>query len=136
MTESAYLSHRVTVDDPLGSAGLLSQEQRDGLLLALWLLVARASRSPAEPPLTVTSACRERTDESDPEAGFDMSIDVFGVARDVSTPRRGTLSVVSENTMWSTGADGFRIDIACRVDPERQRRHPGGRVEPLDPRGS
>ena len=43
VTESAYLSHRVTVDDPFGSAGLLSQEQRDGLLLALWLLVGGAS---------------------------------------------------------------------------------------------
>ncbi len=54
VTESAYLSHRVTVDDPLGSAGLLSQEQRDGLLLALWLLVSE----PSEVGRTTTRGAR------------------------------------------------------------------------------
>ena len=54
ITESAYLSEQVTVDDPSGSAGLLSQSQRDGLLLALWLIVAeqpkRAGAAGARPP--------------------------------------------------------------------------------------
>ena len=86
VTESAYLSHRVTVGDPLGSAGLLSQEQRDGLLLALWLLVAEHPKS-AGPPLTVHVSCRERADESDPEAGFDMSDRRVGSGTTTCGPR-------------------------------------------------
>ena len=116
VTESAYLSHRVTVGDPLGSAGLLTQEQRDGLLLALWLLVAEHAK-PAGPPLTVHVSCRERTDESDPEAGFDMSIDVSGVARRRVDPATwDAIGSVGEHNVV-TGVDGFRIDIACRVTP-------------------
>ena len=116
VTESEYLSHRVTVGDQLGSAGLLSQEQRDGLLLALWLLVAEHPKS-AGPPLTVHVSCRERTDESDPEAGFDMSIDVSGVARRRVDPATwDAIGSVGEHNVV-TGADGFRIDIACRVTP-------------------
>ena len=100
MTESAYLSHRVMLDDPLGSAGLLSQEQRDGLLLALWLLVAEPPKG-AGPPLRCTSRAASGPTNPIRIAGFD--IDDRRVRRRTtpsSTPRRGTLSVVSEATTW------------------------------------
>jgi hypothetical protein len=126
VTESAYLSNRVMVDDPLGSAGLLSQEQRDGLLLALWLLVAEPPKG-SGPPLQVHVACRERADESDPDAGFDMMIDVSGVARRRVDPATWDAigSVGIHNVV--TGADGFRIDIACRVMPNTHAGSPSAR---------
>ena len=118
VTESAYLSHRVTVDDQLGSAGLLVARssataccsrsgssspsiRSGGPAPDRARLVPRAHPSRdriPKPDSTCPSTCREWRD-------------------DVWTPRRGTLSVVSENTMSVTGADGFRIDIACRVTP-------------------
>lgn len=126
VTESAYLSHRVTVDDPLGSAGLLSQEQRDGLLLALWLFVAEPQKG-AGPALRVHVTCRERSDESDPDAGFDMLIDVSGVARRRVDP--ATWDAISSVGIHNvvTGADGFRIDIACRVMPSIHAGSPSAR---------
>ena len=126
VTESAYLSHRVTVDDPLGSAGLLSQEQRDGLLLALWLFVAEPQKG-AGPTLGVHVTCRERSDESDPDAGFDMLIDVSGVARRRVDP--ATWDAISSVGIHNvvTGADGFRIDIACRVAPSIHAGSPSAR---------
>jgi hypothetical protein len=115
--ESAYLNDRVTVDDPTGCAGLLSQGQRDGLLLALWLLVAARQKSTAQ-PMTVHVRCRETGDV--PEAGlasFDMSVEVAGVQRRRVDP-------ATWDAIGSVGvhevvprAEGFRIDIACKVDP-------------------
>lgn len=116
VTESAYLSDRVTVEDPTGSAGLLSQSQRDGLLLALWLLVAEHPKG-SGPPLGVQVSCREASDDNLAEPGFEMSIDVSGVSRRRVDP--GTWDAIGSVGAHDvvTGADGFRIDITCRVQP-------------------
>jgi hypothetical protein len=116
VTESAYLSDRVTVDDPTGSAGLLSQSQRDGLLLALWLLVAEHPKG-SGPTLGVHVSCREASDETLAEPGFEMSVDVSGVSRRRVDP--GTWDAIGSVGAHDvvTGADGFRIDITCRVQP-------------------
>ena len=117
VTESALLSERVTVDDPTGCAGLLSQAKRDGLLLALWLLVAQRPKSTAQ-PLSVHVRCRETTDvtESGP-TGVDLSILVSGVPRRRVDP--ATWDAIGSVGVHDVvpGADGFRIDIACRIDP-------------------
>ena len=115
--ESAYLNDRVTVDDPTGCAGLLSQGQRDGLLLALWLLVAARQKSTAQ-PMTVHVRCRETGDV--PEAGlasFDMSVEVAGIQRRRVDP--ATWDAIGSVGVHEVvpGAEGFRIDIVCRVDP-------------------
>ncbi|HEX6366852.1 MAG TPA: hypothetical protein VF000_11975 [Agromyces sp.] len=118
VTESAYLSDRVTVEDPAGCAGLLSQEQRDGLLLALWLLVAAERTKRSLGPRSVTVECRETMDEFEGEVtGFDMSIEVFGLPRRRVDP--ATWDAIGSVGVHDvvTGADNFRIDIACRVDP-------------------
>lgn len=116
VTESAYLSDRVTVDDPSGAAGLLSKVQRDGLLLALWLLVGERPKSAAS-PFAVLVTCRESVIGT--EAGtprLKVSIDVQGVARRRVDPATwealgsvGTYEVIA-------GAEGFRIDVDCRVE--------------------
>ena len=58
--ESAYLSNRVVLDDPEGAAGLLSQQQRDGLLLALWLLVGERRKGPSEADRRQAAESRDR----------------------------------------------------------------------------
>jgi len=131
VTESAYLSDRVTVDDSAGSAGLLSQAQRDGLLLALWLLVADPPKA-SGPPLHVHVTCRETSDESAADAAFDMSIDVSGVSRRRADP--GTWDAIGSvgDHEVETGADGFRIDITCRVHPNTHVGSPPARGGPHD----
>ena len=126
VTESAYLSDHVTVVDPTGSAGLLSQSQRDGLLLALWLLVAEHPKG-SGPPLGVQVTCREASDDTLAEPAFAMSIDVSGVSRRRVDP--GTwdaIGSVGEHNVIA-GADGFRIDITCRVQPNPHAGSPSAR---------
>ncbi len=126
VTESEYLSDRVTVDDPSGSAGLLSQSQRDGLLLALWLLAAEHPKG-SGPALEVHLTCREASDDTVAEPAFQMSVDVSGVSRRRVDP--GTwdaIGSVGEHNVI-TGADGFRIDITCRVRPSAQAGSPSAR---------
>ena len=117
VTESAFLNDRVTVDDPTGCAGLLSQVQRDGLLLALWLLVAQRPKSTAQ-PVTVDVRCRETAEIGDSgPIGFDLSILVSGVPRRRVDP--ATWDAIGSVGVHDVvpGAEGFRIDIACRVEP-------------------
>ncbi|RXZ67193.1 hypothetical protein [Agromyces albus] len=116
VTESAYLSDRVTVDDPSGVAGLLSKTQRDGLLLALWLLVGERPKG-ATSPFAVLVACRESAIGS--EAGaplLTIAIDVKGVARRRVDP--ATWDALGSLGRYEVivGAEGFRIDIACSVE--------------------
>lgn len=114
VAESAYLNGQVTVDDPVGSAGLLAQSQRDGLLLALWLLVAEHPKG-ANAPVRVHLACRESADDASPDVAFDLSIDVSGVARRRVDPATwDAISSVGEHNVV-TRTDGFTVDVSCRV---------------------
>lgn len=133
VTESAYLSNRVTVDDPAGLAGLLDQSQRDGLLLALWFLVGEQSKGTAELAAQVT--CREPADASAPETpDLLLSIEVRGLARRRVDPATwDVLDSVGTHEV-EAASDTFRIDIDCRVDPNapagvpvvRRAAHPRG----------
>ncbi|MEV1129802.1 hypothetical protein [Agromyces sp. NPDC049794] len=117
VTESAYLSDRVTVDDPNGCAGLLSQSQRDGLLLALWLLVADRPKKPTQ-PMSAIVRCRETGDRADGDPnGFAMAIEIAGVSRRRVDPSAwDAIGSVGIHEVVP-GAEGFRVDIACRVAP-------------------
>jgi hypothetical protein len=128
VAESKYLSGRVSVDDPTGLAGPLSPMQREGLLLALWLLVADPAK-PSAAPASVGIVCREHVDEHDdptmhdfdagPEATtMDIAIDVEGVThRRVDPATWEAVANVGVHQVIPTAA-GFRIEIICRVEPE------------------
>lgn len=128
VTESAYLSERVSVEDPSGSAGLLSQTQRDGLLLALWLLVARHSKRSGA-PVSVQVAVRDSSDAERTDAlAFDLTIQVSGLARRrVDSGTWDALDSVGDHTVM-TVADGFRIDVTCAVDPSAHAGSPAARA--------
>ncbi|MGI9823203.1 hypothetical protein [Agromyces sp. Marseille-Q5079] len=128
VAESKYLSGRVVVDDPTGLAGPLSPAQREGLLLALWLLIADPAK-PSAVPASVGIVCREHDDEHDEpsvhdlEAGpdattVDITIDVDGVTHRRVDP--ATWEAVANVGMHQLipNATGFRIEIICRVEPE------------------
>ncbi|MDQ0895487.1 hypothetical protein [Agromyces ramosus] len=135
VTESAYLSDRVTVDDPSGLAGLLSQEQRDGLLFALWLLSGTHQKRGAT-PLLVGVTCREADHGHDADpSSFTLSIEVAGVARRHVDPATwDAVGSVGRHDV-TAGTDSFRIDIDCRVDPTTPVNAPAARAA-ARPRGS
>ena len=115
VSESEFLAPSVTIDDPSSLAGLLGAEQRDALLLALWLLVSDSDRwgatvhlvfGPAHPPrvgqyrrvrfpivLETTGVPRRRVDSA--------AWDAMGtVGAHIDTVREGSL----------------RVEIDCNVD--------------------
>ncbi|WP_136708650.1 hypothetical protein [Agromyces sp. H66] len=128
VTESAYLSDRVSVDDPNGCAGLLSQSQRDGLLLALWVLTADHPKKSAQ-PMSAVVRCRRIADHGEVEPdGFAMSIEVSGVPRRRVDPSAwDAIGSVGVHEVVP-GAEGFRVDIACRVDPNAAAGSPSARA--------
>jgi hypothetical protein len=66
----------------------------------------------------VNIECRETMDEFEGEVtGFDMSIEILGLPRrKVDAATWDAIGSVGVHDVV-TGADNFRIDIACRVDP-------------------
>lgn len=125
VTESAYLSRRVTVDDPNGLAGLLAPPQRDGLLLAVWLIAGQRRRKASEPPLEVRVVCRDGDagpDEDDlPPRGDSgrvvIRFEVEGVtARKVDAATWEALDTVGAHDI-AQRPDGFRVDVDCRIEP-------------------
>ncbi|WP_350347184.1 hypothetical protein ABIQ69_11140 [Agromyces sp. G08B096] len=113
VAESAYLSGRVEVDDPGGLAGKLSAGQREGLLFALWLLVAeRPRRQSASARVSVASLDEEFDDDAD----LRIRIDVSGVSpRHVDPAAWDAVGSVGAHHIV-TSADRFRIDVSCRTD--------------------
>ncbi|MBM7504248.1 hypothetical protein ACFPER_12225 [Agromyces aurantiacus] len=125
VTESAYLSRRVTVDDPNGLAGLLSPSQRDGLLLAVWLIAGQRRRTSTEPPLEVRVTCRdaEADDVEEPPrtladaARVAIRFEVSGIpARKVDAATWESLDSVGGHEV-ALEPDGFRVDVDCRIEP-------------------
>ncbi|PPF83357.1 hypothetical protein C5B96_08300 [Subtercola sp. Z020] len=79
--DSEVLRPTVTLDDPAGLAGYLEPEQREGLLTAIWLIAASASRQ--QPVIAITVG-----DVVDPDQGgrtdmmvFPMEISIQGIPR-------------------------------------------------------
>ena len=132
--ESAYLSNRVVVDDPEGAAGLLSQQQRDGLLLALWLLVGERRKGPAK-PIAVALRTPPSDDDHAPSPVVDIDIEVFGVVlRRLDRATWEAVASVGRHDLV-TGAESFHIEIECRANTTSSASATGARSA-SNPRGS
>lgn len=115
VAESAYLSGRVRVDDPLGYAARLSPAQREGLLLALWHVVGDNPRRVAASAVVRIDLSDDFDDDRDVDLG--IVIDASGIsARHVDHAMWDAVGTVGSNTT-TTRRDGFRIDIDCQTDP-------------------
>lgn len=81
VNESEYLDDAVTIEDPAGLAGLLSPNQRDSLLLAIWLFVGQRARS--APPLRVEFGPVQRRQRTSTTYAINIPVvlTVPGVAR-------------------------------------------------------
>lgn len=90
ITESALLGPSVTLSDPDGLAGVLTRDQRDGLLTAVWLLISDPVRQGAVQTRSLQlSVERPRAAETgDPNAGvrIPIVISATGVPRNRVDP--------------------------------------------------
>ncbi len=113
--ESAYLSNRVVLDDPEGAAGLLSQQQRDGLLLALWLLVGERRKGPTK-PISVKLRNPGTDEDHTTSPLIDIEIEVFGVVlRRLDPATWEAVGSVGRHDLVAE-AESFRIEIECRAN--------------------
>lgn len=115
VAESEFLAPSVTIDDPSSLAGMLNPDQRDALLLVIWLLVSDADRwgatvhlifGPARPP--VVGAYRT--------VQFPIVLETTGVPRRrVDAAAWEALRVVGPHI--DTVRDGsLRVEIECSAE--------------------
>lgn len=113
VTESEFLAPSVTVTDPSGLAGLLSPQQRDALLLTIWLLSGDASRTVSLTlgPIVVAPGIRP-----DRTIRFPIELSTTGVPRRKVDPE--TWQAIREvgPHIDSNRGGSIRVEIDCRVD--------------------
>lgn len=114
VTESTHLGKSVTLMDTGSLAGLLVRQQRDGLLEALWLLVADSAKQPT--PAEIVLGPVQTTGETPGRTvTFPIVITVPGVERQKVDPP--TWAAIGRVGLFSVStADGpLVIDIQCVV---------------------
>ncbi|WP_394551321.1 hypothetical protein ACDF64_11260 [Agromyces sp. MMS24-JH15] len=129
ITESAYLSGRVRVDDSGGFAGQLSQSQREGLLLTLWLIVGdNPRRSTATAVVRIQLADADADD--DRPADLTVVIEAAGILpRHVDPAMRDAVAAIGTSEL-TTRAGGFRMVITCGDEPRPSQHHaPSGALK-------
>ncbi|QEO13471.1 hypothetical protein FLP10_02865 [Agromyces intestinalis] len=118
VTESAYLSGHVTVDDPTGLAAQLTPAQREGLLLVLWMLVGSRPRRATARALVRISA-DDDDDELRPEQ-LRVAVSVSDVQpRHLDPAIWDAVGTVGAHRTFAT-ADGFGIEIDGRLEPHHR----------------
>jgi hypothetical protein len=120
VSESTFLGPVVTVTDPAGLAGLLSPQQRDGLLSAVWLLISdpvRQGQSQAQSlQLTISRSDRSTPNEPRARISIPITISATGVPRSRVDPAAWqAIRRVGRYAESSTGS-ALRIKIDCVVD--------------------
>jgi len=116
ITESEFLGPSVTLIDPAGLAGLLAPEQRDALLLTIWLLVGDAARPAASVSLTIGPIAVTHGTTAHRKVRFPIELTTTGVPRrDVDPETWQAIRAVGPHV--DSNRDGsLRVDIECSVD--------------------
>ncbi|CAN5329998.1 hypothetical protein BH10ACT7_BH10ACT7_32400 [soil metagenome] len=118
ITESDLLGKSVTLTDKSSLAGLLSPQQRDGLLSTAWLLVSDAGKKVAT--TTVQLSVGPATDSVETPDGRKITIPIVitttGVPRNRVDP--STWEAIRKVGQYSdsTQNSSLRVDIECLVD--------------------
>jgi hypothetical protein len=116
LTESEFLGPAVNLDDPSGLAGQLSPEQRDALLLAIWLLISDTEG--AEPTVSLVLGPLGRT--SGQAIGemlrFPIHMIIEGVPRRRVDPETWQAIRVVGPHIDSVRSGQLHVDIECSID--------------------
>lgn len=116
VTESEFLGPLVTVSDPDSYAGLLSSEQRDALLSAIWLLMNDSKRAGQSMKLTLGPVVRNQSNGLSLTITIPIVISTSGVARHRIDP--ATWEAVRKVGRYSETLrdESVHINIECTVD--------------------
>ncbi|ARC57247.1 hypothetical protein AS850_09180 [Frondihabitans sp. 762G35] len=118
VTESEYLGRAVKLADPSSLAGLLTPEQRDGILQAVWLLLGDRRTRAAGTGITLTLGPISTTIQNLAGRQVEVPIDLTstGIRRNRVTPATwNALARVGEYSV-STHEGSLRLAIRCTVD--------------------
>lgn len=120
VTESEYLGRAVKLADPSSLAGLLTPEQRDGLLQAVWLLLGDRRTRAAGVSITLTLGPIMQSNSIASLAGRTVEVPIdattTGIRRNRVTPATwSALQRVGEFGA-STQNGSLRLAIRCSVD--------------------
>ncbi|MBF4576233.1 MULTISPECIES: hypothetical protein [unclassified Frondihabitans] len=120
VTESEYLGRAVKLADPSSLAGLLTPEQRDGLLQAVWLLLGDRRTRAAGTSITLTLGPIGTSNSIASLAGrtIDVPIDVTstGIRRNRVTPATWNALNRVGDFQTSTHQGSLRLAIRCSVE--------------------
>ena len=120
MLESHQLATAATLRDPSSLAGLLSPGQRDGLLSALWLLVADNRKAKPTARLTLGPVLARPARETNKTIVVPISITTTGVPRNRIDPSIWAAIAKVGVSVESTEGNSLRVDVDCVVpNPSR-----------------
>lgn len=118
INESDLLGRTVSLMDPGSLAGLLDDKQRDGLLSAVWLLVADANKRSLNRSVEVTFAPSTEqvlTDEGR-RVAVQITLTTRGVPRNRADPAVWEALTSVGQYSDSTELSSLRVDIRCLVE--------------------
>jgi hypothetical protein len=118
VTESEYLGRAVKLADPSSLAGLLTPEQRDGLLQAVWLLLGDRRTRAAGVSITLTLGPVRTSIQNLAGRSVEVPIDVTstGIRRNRVTPATWTALARTGDYSISSLEGSLRLAIRCVVD--------------------
>ncbi|ROQ41355.1 hypothetical protein EDF46_0732 [Frondihabitans sp. PhB188] len=120
VTESEYLGRAVKLADPSSLAGLLTPEQRDGLLQAVWLLLGDRRTRAAGTSITLTLGPIQTPTTIASMAGrtIEVPIDVTstGIRRNRVVPATWNALERVGDFQTSTHQGSLRLAIRCSVE--------------------
>lgn len=116
VTESEFLGPLVTLSDPASLSALLSSDQRDGLLSAIWLLMSDTKRGGQSLKLTLGPLPSVADGANRPMVTVPILISTTGVARHRIDP--ATWEAIRKVGRYSDTLhnDSVDISIECSVD--------------------
>jgi hypothetical protein len=118
VTESEYLGRAVTLSDPSSLAGLLTPEQRDGLLQAVWLLLGDRRTRAAGTSITLTLGPISQSIQNLAGRSVEVPIDLTstGIRRNRVTPATWNAVARMGDYTISHHEGSLRLAIRCLVD--------------------
>jgi hypothetical protein len=118
VTESEMLGKSVTLTDKGSLAGLLDDNQRDGLLAAIWLIVSENAKASASRTVQVQVGPIETLDDEQTtrKLTIPIAITTTGVARNRVDPSTWDAMRRVGRYSDSTQNASLRVDIECLVD--------------------
>ena len=116
LTESEFLGPAVNLDDPAGLAGQLSPEQRDALLLAIWLLISDTDGAEPTVSLVLGPLGRSSPRAIGEKLRFPIKMIIEGVPRRRVDPETWQAIRVVGPHIDSVRSGQLHVDIECSID--------------------